>query len=284
MDALTPSDRLLLSRMRELYTTLTQAGLIVKGPNATTTLADSLVTVAAAQMTPYGASLLEAVDAASLRALADVYGTGYMLLTYITAAQIAAAYQPLNTDLSAIALLTTTTYGRSLLTLASLAANQAALKTSAPLFDHHADVGNATTVETDLYSDTLAAGQLGTNDDKIEAEYAGVFVSSGTATRQLKIYFDGQSIFDSGALTLSLSSAWTIYLTIIRVSATVIRAMVSMTTQGAALAAYTAYTEVTGRTLSGTNILKLTGTAAGVGAASNDILSKMGYVTFRPAA
>ncbi len=54
--------------------------------------------------------------------------------------------------------------------------------------------------------------------------------------------------------------------------------MVSFTTEGAALAAYTAVGELTGLTLSGTNILKITGQAAGVGAASNDIVAKMGQV------
>jgi hypothetical protein len=345
MDGLTPADRLLLNRMRELYTSLTNQGVLVKGAGQTTGLQvgvsnipdgevtydklqdvsatdkilgrsssgagsiqeiactslgrailacddsapilvllgtallyqpldSDLTAIAALTTTSFGRALLTLADAAALRTAASVY----------SAAQVDAGFQPLDGDLSAIAALSTATYGRSLLTLASLAATQASLKMSVPLFDHHVDVGNGTTVETDLYSDTLAAGQLGANDDKIEAEYAGVFVSSATATRQLKIYFDGQTIFDSGALTLSLSSTWTIYLAIIRVSATVVRAMVSMTTEGTALAAYTAYTEVTGRTLSGTNVLKITGTAAGVGAASSDIVSKMGYVTFRPAA
>lgn len=145
--------------------------------------------------------------------------------------------------------------------------------------DHYTDAGNVTTGETDLYSDTLDPGLLGDNGDKIEAEYGGVFVSSGTATRQLKLYFGGTAIFDSGALTLSLSSGWTMYVTLIRVSSTVVRYMISMTTEGAALAAYTAVGELTGLTLSAANILKITGQAAGVGAATNDIVAKLGTVS-----
>ncbi len=117
--------------------------------------------------------------------------------------------------------------------------------------------------------------------DKIEAEYGGTFVSSATATREVKAYFGGTMIFDTGTLTLSLSSAWTMYVTLIRVSSTVVRYMVSFTTEGAALAAYTAVGEVTGLTLSGTNILKITGEAAGVGATTNDIVAMMGYVEFK---
>lgn len=153
-----------------------------------------------------------------------------------------------------------------------------------PLFDHFIDVGNVGTGEDDLYSDTLAAAQLANNGEKIEAEYGGVFVSSATATRQLKIYFGGTMIFDSGALTLSLSSAWTAYVTIIRVSSSVVRTMISLTTEGAALAAYTAYTEVTGLTLANAQILKITGEAAGVGAATDDIVAKMAAISWEAAA
>lgn len=152
------------------------------------------------------------------------------------------------------------------------------------LFDHYATVGNTGTNETTLYSDTTAASTLATNGDKLEAEYGGSFVSSGTATREIKIYFGGTVIFDTGTLTLSLSAAWTGYVTIIRVSSTVVRYMISFTTEGAALAAYTSVGEVTGLTLSATNILKITGQAAGAGAASNDITAKLGSVLFVTAA
>lgn len=152
------------------------------------------------------------------------------------------------------------------------------------LFQHFADAGNSTTTETDLYSDTTPASVLGSNGDKLVASYGGVFVSSGTATRQIKIYFGGTAIFDTGALTLSLSSAWTVYLNIVRVSSTVVRYMVSFATQGAALSAYTSAGELTGLTLSNTNILKITGQAGGVGAATNDIVAKLSEVSWYPAA
>jgi hypothetical protein len=152
------------------------------------------------------------------------------------------------------------------------------------LFDHYANAGNTTTSETDLYSDTLAAGQFAANGDKVQADYCGVFVSSATATRQIKLKFAGTTIFDTGTLTLSLSSAWDMYVTLIRVSSTVVRYGVSLTTEGAALAAYTATGELTGLTLSGTNILKITGQAAGVGAATNDIVAQLGTVLFTKAA
>lgn len=167
---------------------------------------------------------------------------------------------------------------------AAIVADNTALKSPKPLFDHYVDAPNSTTTETDLYADTTAAGQLTANGDKIEASYGGILVSSGTATREFKLYFGGTAIFDTGALTFSLSASWNLYATLIRVSATVVRYMVRFDTEGTALAAYTAVGELTGLTLSGTNILKATGQSSGIGAASNDIVAKIGYVVYVPAA
>lgn len=152
------------------------------------------------------------------------------------------------------------------------------------LFDRFVSVGNVGTGEDDLYSDTIAAGQLANNGEKIEAEYGGTFVSSATATRQIRIYFGGTLIFDTGTLTLSLSSAWTGYVTIIRESSSVVRCMTSFATEGAALAAYTQYTRVTGLTLANTQVLKITGEAAGVGAATDDIQARMYFAEWKAAA
>lgn len=143
------------------------------------------------------------------------------------------------------------------------------------IFDAFADAGNSTTTETDLHTYTTPASTLAENGGKVTANYAGTFVSSATATRQMKVYFGGTAIFDSGTLTISASAAWDVKVTIIRVSSTVVRYTVAMNTQNAALAAYTAVGELTGLTLTNTNIIKITGQAAGVGAATNDIVLKL---------
>lgn len=153
------------------------------------------------------------------------------------------------------------------------------------LFDHYTDVGNGTTVETDLYTDTLVANQFLNNGDKVDAEYGGLFVSHATATRELKVYFAGTVILDTGALTTALTTpTWKINVFLIRVSATVIRYAVDLETNGLTTRTYTNVGELTGLTLSGANILKITGQAGGVGAASNDIVAKLGNVRYRPAA
>jgi len=152
------------------------------------------------------------------------------------------------------------------------------------IFEAYADAGNSTTTETDLHTYTTPASTLEANGAKIMSQYAGTFVSSGTATRQMKVYFGGTAIFDSGTLTISASAAWDVKVTIIRVSSTVVRYSVAMNTQGAALAAYTSVGELTGLTLSNTNIIKITGQAAGVGAATNDIVLKLANGEWKPVA
>lgn len=147
------------------------------------------------------------------------------------------------------------------------------------LAQNFADAGNTTTAETDLYSYTSPANLLDLNGNKLMAKYGGIFVNS-TSTKQLKVYFAGTAIFDSTALTTTATSYWNLDVMIIRVSSTVIRATVSLIDTGIATSAATQYTELTGLTLTGTNILKITGTAAGAGAATNDIVAKLGSVTY----
>jgi len=147
------------------------------------------------------------------------------------------------------------------------------------IFDHYTDAGNTTTTETDLYSDTLPASLFDANGVKLLADYGGTFVASATATRQLKVYFGGTVILDTGALTISVASSWSIYLVLVRVSSSIVRYLVGLQTSSAALAAYSASGAVTGLTLTNTQILKITGQAAGTGAATNDIVAKLGQVS-----
>lgn len=149
--------------------------------------------------------------------------------------------------------------------------------------EFYTDAGNSTTAVTTLYTYTIEGNTLGANGDSVEADYGGIFVSSGTATRQLTVSFYGNIIFDTGALTITTNSSWTISATIIRVSSTSVRYMVSLTTQGATLSAYTAVGALTGLTLSAADAILIQGTAAGAGAATNDIVAKLGTVYWYPA-
>lgn len=158
-------------------------------------------------------------------------------------------------------------------------------KVGGVIFDHFADVGNVGTGEDDLYSDTVAASILSVDGNKLTAQYGGIFTGAAASTQDLRVYFAGTKIYDSGALSIGVATnSWTIYVTIIRESSSVVRCNVSVSTDFATLFPYSAYTRITGLTLTNTQILKITGEAAGVGAVNNQIVAKEAYVEFKPAA
>lgn len=68
------------------------------------------------------------------------------------------------------------------------------------IFAHFANVGNVGGGEDDLYTDTLPGNTLALEGESIEAFYALTTVGSATETSQIKIYFGGTVIYDSGSL------------------------------------------------------------------------------------
>ncbi len=159
---------------------------------------------------------------------------------------------------------------------------QQLLRLPYPIADHFADVPSGLT-ETDLYTDTLAADTLAVDGDKVAALYACTLVFS-TSTKQVKIYFGGSAIFDTGALTVSAAGSLIIPVTIIRESATVVRYAISATTKAASTTEFAVVGRLTGLTLSSSNVLKITGLTAGVGSASGDVVATMGTVLKVPGA
>ncbi len=168
-------------------------------------------------------------------------------------------------------------------------ATKTSLKLSTPLFDHFTDANNGTTVETDLYSDTIPAGQLATNGDKIIANYQISCTGAALASQDIRIYFAGTNIYDTGALSIgAVTDNFTFNVVIIRVSLAtsttgIVRCEVYASTDFATLFPYSKYTQITGLTLGNTQILKITGQASGAGGASNQITAKLGYVEYKPA-
>jgi len=148
------------------------------------------------------------------------------------------------------------------------------------IFEAYADAGNTSTTETDLHSYTTPANTLEANGAKIKAQYVGKMVASSTATRQLRVYFGGTMIYDSTAQNTALGAGFSLEVTIIRVSSTVVR--YSIVTGLGGFSSDESVGELTGLTLSNTNILKLTGQAGGTGAATNDIVLKFARANWLP--
>lgn len=148
------------------------------------------------------------------------------------------------------------------------------------LFDHFADVGSATTTETTLETDTIAAAQLSVNGQSIEFAYSGKYASA--VTKDIRLKFAGTTLLDTGALTITTGS-WGVKGVIQRVSATVIRWEATYTSDSSTAADRSVFKqgEVTGLTLANTAVIAVTG-QAGTGGANNDIVAQRGKVKFAP--
>ena len=147
--------------------------------------------------------------------------------------------------------------------------------------DFITDVANTNvTTEQDIYTYTTLANTLAMNGDKIDAEYGLQLTSTGGLTKQLRAYFGGTLIFDSGALSLSVATDFCVNLLIIRDGSTSVRCVATANTTGASTNAYAKVTKITGLTLSNTNILKVTGTV-GTGAVAGDITGVCGMIEIK---
>lgn len=153
------------------------------------------------------------------------------------------------------------------------------------IFDHFADGASTHTdgTEDTLYTDTLVANAFIVAGDSLVVRYIVQFVGSATATRRVRIYFAGVAIFDSGTLTIGATGGTVVYdVLVTEKTSTTCRALVEQRAYGSAAlladqsATYTSEATLTGLTLTGTNIVKITGVAAGTGAASGDLAAVMG--------
>lgn len=156
-------------------------------------------------------------------------------------------------------------------------------KVGGVIFDHFVDAQNTTTTKTDLYSDSILASSLGANGDKIDAEYSINVLSTGGVTKQITVEFAGNAIFDTGALSISASTDFSVQVFIIRNTSTSVICTVTANSTGASTNAYAKVTKLSGITLSGANTLKITG-QSGTGGATGDITAVSGFGEWKPAA
>lgn len=145
------------------------------------------------------------------------------------------------------------------------------------------DQGNSGTSETDLYSYTTKASTLAAIGETIIAKFCGVN-NDATATTKIKVLFAGNTIFDSGDISLTATGSWTVEATIIRTGSSTAVCSVNMNTGGASTMVYTNVSNIGSLTFTNTNTLKITGTAGGATGGNNDIVAKMGTIFWYGAA
>jgi lysophospholipase L1-like esterase len=169
---------------------------------------------------------------------------------------------------------------------AGTAAGNAVRYEDAPrsVFSAFANVATAAnTTETDLHTVTLAASIFGVDGQSIAASYA-LLTSANTNTKRIRAYFGGTVIYDSTALA-STAAAGTVELEVlvIRSGSTTVRAVVRMVVSPGLTGFTTLVTEtdITGLTLTNTQIMKVTGLNGT--ATAGDITMKLAKGLFVPA-
>jgi hypothetical protein len=152
--------------------------------------------------------------------------------------------------------------------------------------DKSSDGANSGTSESDLMSTTVTGTTLNATGDKISAFYGGLTLGSATATTRLRVYFAGTVIWDSTAIAFTANADWSVYVELIVESSSGghVRCITTAeTTTAMAGLPYVQYTRVASVTIGSNQILKITGQRAGAGAATSDILLKMGHVFYTQA-
>lgn len=139
--------------------------------------------------------------------------------------------------------------------------------------DFYTDAGNVGTGETDLYSYTTPANTFANDGEKVTVEY-GVSYVTPTVSKTVKIYFAGTEIYSGGAVTTTYILR-KVTVTIVRLSSSSVR--ITLWDSGSVTNAK--FQDITGLTLSGTNILKVTGTSAA--GATNDIIARFSTVSWQ---
>lgn len=159
-------------------------------------------------------------------------------------------------------------------------------KVGGTIFDDYTDGATTHTdgTEDTLYTHTLQASQFSANGDKIAGMYQVAIVGHAISTDRIRLYVAGTAIFDTTALNFPLSAQLTLEFEVIRVSATVLRASVAATTSSATVIAYSQYVEITGLTLSNSQVVALKAIATGTNSAAGDVTAKLGTINWQPAA
>lgn len=142
--------------------------------------------------------------------------------------------------------------------------------------------GNTSTTETDLYSYTLPAGQLGIDGRTINFEIDGEF-NDNTITAQLKLYFAGNVMLNTGAVSVSTAfTKWKLTGYVMRTSSSTAHVTYELQAPGLATTVFLGYSNLTSLDFTTTNVFKISAQAAGGGASNSDITAHSWQLLYKP--
>lgn len=149
-------------------------------------------------------------------------------------------------------------------------------QTSVALFTETDQVGNVTTGEDILFTDTIPGNTLSTDGSSIRGRFSGI-VANNANVKTIRLKLDATAIATRGTTTPTIGQGWTMYYEIIRTSETTQKTNVTFSgSDGIASSYYVATTS----DLSGDVVIQLTGDAT----ATNDIIMHTATGTFEPGA
>lgn len=142
--------------------------------------------------------------------------------------------------------------------------------------------GNTSTTETDLYSYTLPAGQLGIDGRTINFEIDGEF-NDNTITAQLRLYFGGNVTLNTGAVSVSTAfTKWKLTGYVMRTSSSTAHVTYELQCPGLATTVFLGYSNLTSLDFTTTNVFKISAQAAGGGASNSDITAHSWQLLYKP--
>ncbi len=141
------------------------------------------------------------------------------------------------------------------------------------------------TTETDLTTYTIPGGTFSANGDEVYAHYVGEYGATGN-NKTIQVYFDGTSIFDSGAMAAN-AQGWRVEVHLVRVTSTTARYWCffsrGATGTGGSPTSFFSEGSVTVTNFTANRILKITGQNGTTGV-SGEIVGKIAKLEYRPSA
>ncbi len=160
-----------------------------------------------------------------------------------------------------------------------------AVSSSNPLFADAATVSSTSTdgTEDDLLLRTVPAGSFAADGARVDFSYILFGVTHATATRRYRAYFAGTNFTDSSNLAATAGHWAEVSGSIIRVSSTSVRVLFKLiaatNTTKQVIAVVMGKLDITDLDFSTGLVFRVTGTAAGTGAAQGDISLHGGTVS-----
>lgn len=145
--------------------------------------------------------------------------------------------------------------------------------TGSNLYFNFTDQNNSGTAETNLYKFSIGAGTLNNTNDTATIDISGDYIGS-TSSKRFQFYINNNNTIDSGAVGLATGGSWGMIIQVTRTGSNTAEVASRLQTTTATTFNYDKHIDMSGVDFTSAINTNVTGTASGVGAASNDISAR----------